>query len=121
MIDNNNMDILEICPPKNLVFSLPADLQRVLTITNLTLRSLYVHIIRSHPYEISLSCEYALMSAFEELKIEVGLNLNQEIQNPAASKLRVYYYETDEEEDEEAMRRRAFSPDNKTQFEEITI
>ena len=63
------MDILEICPPKNLVFSLPTDLQRVLTITNLTLRSLYVHILRSHPYELSLSREFALMSAFEELKI----------------------------------------------------
>lgn len=44
------MDILEICPPKNLVFSIPNDLQRILTITNLTLRSLYVHILRSHPY-----------------------------------------------------------------------
>jgi hypothetical protein len=90
--DNNKMDILEICPPKNLVFSLPTDLHRVLTITNLTLRSLYVHILRSHPYELSLSREYALMSAFEELKIEVGLNLNQEMQNAAVAKLRVYYY-----------------------------
>jgi hypothetical protein len=115
------MDILEICPPKNLVFSIPSDLQRVLTITNLTLRSLYVHVLRSHPYEVSVSREWALMSAFEELKIEVGLNFNQEMQNCALAKLRVYYYETDEEEDQQAMCKRVFSHDNRTQFEEITI
>ena len=44
------MDIIEICPPTNLSFSLPLDLQRVLTITNLTLRSIYITILKSHPY-----------------------------------------------------------------------
>lgn len=90
------MNILEICPPKNLVFSIPNDLQRVLTITNLTLRSLYIHILPSHDYELSLSAHSALMSAFEELKVHVTLNLNQEVLNSGLAKLRVYYYETDE-------------------------
>jgi hypothetical protein len=72
----------------------------VLTITNLTLRSLYIYILKSHHYELGLSKESALMSAFEELKIEVTLNFNQEVLNCGVGKLRIYYYETDEDESE---------------------
>ena len=42
------MDIIELIPPKHLNFSLPNDTHRTLTITNLTLHSVYVRVIKSH-------------------------------------------------------------------------
>lgn len=91
------MDIIEICPPKNLRFMLPSDLQRTLTITNLTLRSLYICVLKSHDYELSVSQDRATMSAFEELKLHITLNLNQHILNSALARLRIYYYEIDDD------------------------
>lgn len=49
------MDIIEISPPKHFNFSIPNDLHRVLTITNLTLRPVYVGILKSHVFELSIS------------------------------------------------------------------
>ena len=48
------MNIIEITPPKQLNFTLPGDMHRVITLTNLTLHSLFVTILKSHPTEISL-------------------------------------------------------------------
>ena len=59
------MDILEICPPKNLIFCIPSDLSRTLTITNLTLRSIFLYIVHSHPYEVSISHKHVVMAPFE--------------------------------------------------------
>ena len=114
------MDIIEICPPKNLRFVLPSDLQRTLTITNLTLRSLYICVLKSHDYELSLSQDRATMSAFEELKISLTLNLNQHILNSALAKLRIYYYEIDDDASPEQIERQVFA-NSKTQYEEINI
>ena len=114
------MDIIEICPPKNLRFMLPSDLQRTLTITNLTLRSLYICVLKSHDYELSLSQDRATMSAFEELKVSLTLNLNQHILNSALAKLRIYYYEIDDDASPEQIERQVFA-NSKTQYEEINI
>ncbi len=71
------MNIIEITPPKHLNFCLPSDLHRVITISNLTLQSIYVMILKSHPYEISISKDAFLMQAFEEIKIDVSVNWSQ--------------------------------------------
>ena len=91
------MDILEIIPPKQLNFSVPTDTQRVITLSNLTLHSVFVLILNSHPYELSLSQHCFLMQAFEEKKIEVTLNWAQESCNLSVGKLRLLYQEVEEE------------------------
>ena len=55
------MDVIEICPPKKLVFTLPDDLHRVLTVNNISLRSTFLYVLTTHPYEISLSSRTMLM------------------------------------------------------------
>lgn len=114
------MDIIEICPPKNLRFTLPSDLQRTLTITNLTLRSLYICVLKSHDYELSLSQDRATMSAFEELKLHLTLNLNQHILNSALAKIRIYYYEIEEDAPPQQIECQVFA-NSKAQYEEINI
>lgn len=87
------MNVIEITPPKQLNFSLPSDMQRVLTLTNLTLHSVYVLILNSHPFELSLSEQMFTLQAFEEKKVTVTLNWLQEASNLSTGKLRIYYQE----------------------------
>jgi len=91
------MNVLEITPPKQLKFSLPGDMQRALTLTNLTLHSVFVLILNSHPYEISLSHKCFTLQAFEEKKVALNLNWVQEAINLSEAKIRVYYQEVEEE------------------------
>jgi hypothetical protein len=65
------MDIVEISPLKKLSFTVPSDLHRVLTVTNLTLRSVAIMIIPSHDKEISLSANRFIMEAFQEIRIDI--------------------------------------------------
>jgi hypothetical protein len=91
------MNVLEISPSKQVRFSLPGDMQRVLTLTNLTLHSVFVLILSSHPYELSLSHTSFLLQAFEEKKVLLNVNWLQEAANLSAGKIRVYYLEVEEE------------------------
>ena len=91
------MNVLEIAPSKQVKFSLPGDMQRVLTLTNLTLHSVFVLILNSHPFELSLSHSCFLLQAFEEKKVHLNLNWLQEATNLSAAKIRVYYLEVEEE------------------------
>jgi hypothetical protein len=91
------MDIIEISPPKHFNFSIPSDLHRVLTITNLTLRPVYVGILKSHVFELSISKEWFLLEGFQEMKIDIVVNWSQEGRNLGVGKLRIYYWEVEDE------------------------
>ena len=110
------MNIIEITPPKQLNFTLPGNMHRVITITNLTLHSLYVTVLKSHPQEISLSNHSFLMQAFEETKLTVSLNWNQESHNLSVGMLRICYEDVEEEAPEEELRTHIHSDKAKGYF-----
>jgi hypothetical protein len=115
------MNIIEITPPKQLNFSLPSDLQRTLTFSNLTLHSVFVLILRSHPHELSLSQDCFLMQAFEEKKVSLAVNWRQEAGNLSSGKLRVCYEEIEEEMLEQDMRALITEGRGKRYSEELAI
>jgi hypothetical protein len=85
-----------LVPHKQLSFSVPGDCDRTLTLTNLTLHSVLVLLMPSHPYELSLSNSCFLLQAFEEKQVKITLNWNQEGLNLSQAKIRLLYREIEE-------------------------
>ena len=61
------------------------------------------------------------MLAFEEKKLTVSLNWNQESHNLSVGMLRICYEDVEEEVEEEELRRHIHSEKGKGYFEDLTV
>lgn len=113
--------MIEIVPPKQLTICIPKDMHRTLTLTNLTLHSVFVLLLNSHPEELSLSQNYFILQAFEERKVHLTLNWCQESMNLSTGKLRVYYQEVEEERSIEQLVEEICLSEGKSQWDELEV
>lgn len=61
------------------------------------------------------------MEAFQEVRIDLIINWNQESNNMAMGKIRIYYWEVEEQSGEGEMQQLMFRDEKKIMFEDITI
>ena len=115
------MNIIEITPPKQLNFTLPNDMHRVLTLTNSTLHSVAILILKSHAEEMRVSEECFMMQAFEEKRVDICVNWVQGGENLSVGRLRVVYEELEEEVGDGDIRGLLESAKSKNYFEELSV